>query len=43
LPAGGFGVTVTTGPDDYLPFQQLRLQRFDGKSWVGFGELLNDQ
>ena len=37
------GVTVTTGPDDYLPFQQLRLQRFDGKSWVGFGELLNDQ
>ena len=43
MPAGGFGVTVTIGPDDYLPFQQLRLQRFDGKSWVGFGELLNDQ
>jgi branched-chain amino acid transport system substrate-binding protein len=37
------GMTVSTGPDDYLPFQQLRLRRFDGKSWVGFGELLDDQ
>jgi branched-chain amino acid transport system substrate-binding protein len=37
------GITVSTGPDDYLPFQQLRLRRFDGKSWVGFGELLDDQ
>jgi len=37
------GVTVTTGPDDYLLFQQLRMQRFDGKSWVGFGELIEDQ
>ena len=37
------GITVTTGPDDYLPFQQLLLRRFDGKSWVGFGELLDDQ
>lgn len=37
------GVTVTTGPDDYLLFQQLRMQRFDGKSWIGFGELIEDQ
>jgi len=37
------GITVTTGPDDYLPFQQLRLRRFNGKSWVGFGELLDDR
>jgi branched-chain amino acid transport system substrate-binding protein len=37
------GVTVSTSPDDYLLFQQLRLRRFDGKSWVGFGELLDDQ
>jgi branched-chain amino acid transport system substrate-binding protein len=37
------GVTVSTGPDDYLLFQQLRLQRFDGKSWVGFGDLIEDQ
>jgi len=37
------GMTVSTGPDDYLPFQQLRLRRFDGKSWVGFGDILDDR
>ena len=37
------GITVTTAADDYLPFQQLLLRRFDGKSWIGFGELLDDQ
>jgi branched-chain amino acid transport system substrate-binding protein len=37
------GVTATTGADDYLPFQQVRMRRFDGKSWVGIGELIDDQ
>jgi branched-chain amino acid transport system substrate-binding protein len=37
------GMTVTTAADDYLPFQQLRLRRFNGKSWVGFGEILDDR
>jgi branched-chain amino acid transport system substrate-binding protein len=37
------GMTVTTGADDYLPFQQMRLRRFDGKSWVGFGDILDDR
>lgn len=37
------GMTVSTGADDYLPFQQLRLRRFNGKSWVGFGEILDDR
>lgn len=37
------GVSVTTGPDDYLPFQQLRMRRFDGKSWIGMGELIDDK
>lgn len=32
------GIEVKTGPDDYLPYQQLRLQRFDGKTWALFGE-----
>ena len=27
---------------DYLRFQQIRLQRFDGKSWVAFGDMLGD-
>src|SRR3954454_11191181 len=34
------GVKVSTGPDDYHLFEQMRLQRFDGKNWVGFGELI---
>jgi branched-chain amino acid transport system substrate-binding protein len=37
------GVTVSTGPDDYLPFQQLRLRRFNGKNWIGFGDLIDDR
>ena len=37
------GITVTTGPDNYLPFRQLILRRFDGKSWVSFGSVLDDR
>jgi branched-chain amino acid transport system substrate-binding protein len=37
------GITVSTSADDYLPFQQLRLRRFNGKSWVGFGDILDDR
>jgi branched-chain amino acid transport system substrate-binding protein len=37
------GITVSTGPDDYLPFQQLQLRRFNGKNWVGFGGLIDDR
>jgi branched-chain amino acid transport system substrate-binding protein len=37
------GMTVSTAPDDYLPFQQLQLRRFNGKSWVSFGEILDDR
>ncbi|QUS38797.1 branched-chain amino acid ABC transporter substrate-binding protein [Tardiphaga alba] len=37
------GVSVSTSKDDYLSFQQLRLRRFNGKNWEGFGELLDDQ
>jgi branched-chain amino acid transport system substrate-binding protein len=37
------GMTVTTGPDNYLPFRQLILRRFDGKSWVSFGNVLDDR
>jgi branched-chain amino acid transport system substrate-binding protein len=37
------GIMVSTSSEDYLPFQQLRLRRFDGKSWVGFGDILEDR
>jgi branched-chain amino acid transport system substrate-binding protein len=37
------GVSVNTGPDDYLPFQQMMLRRFNGKSWISMGELIDDK
>lgn len=36
------GIKVTTAPDDYLPYQTLRMQRFDGKIWSVFGDPIND-
>ena len=32
------GVSVTTAADDYELYGAVRLQRFDGKSWVPFGD-----
>jgi branched-chain amino acid transport system substrate-binding protein len=32
------GVAITTAPDDYEIYGAIRLQRFDGKSWVPFGD-----
>lgn len=37
------GISVSTGPDDYLPYQTLRMQRFDGKIWAVFGEPITDE
>ncbi|MDX2205239.1 MAG: ABC transporter substrate-binding protein [Hyphomicrobiaceae bacterium] len=36
------GIKVSTGPDDYLPYQTLRMQRFDGKIWAVFGEPITE-
>ncbi|MCO5101892.1 MAG: ABC transporter substrate-binding protein [Burkholderiaceae bacterium] len=36
------GITVETGEDDFAPFESLQLMRFDGKSWVRFGEVLGE-
>jgi branched-chain amino acid transport system substrate-binding protein len=32
------GVLAHTTPDDFAPFQTMQLIRFDGKTWVAFGE-----
>ncbi|OQW59255.1 MAG: branched-chain amino acid ABC transporter substrate-binding protein [Proteobacteria bacterium SG_bin9] len=37
------GVMVNTGADDYLPFQQLMLRRFNGKSWIAISDLIDDR
>ena len=34
------GITMNTGPNDHAPIDQARLAKFDGKKWVGFGEVL---
>jgi branched-chain amino acid transport system substrate-binding protein len=36
------GITVTTSPTDYDVFHSARLSRFDGKSWVLFGDLISN-
>jgi len=34
------GIRINTGPTDYYPIEQLRLNRFDGKQWVLFGDVI---
>jgi branched-chain amino acid transport system substrate-binding protein len=35
------GITMSTSPTDYVPVKDMRLVRFDGKTWVSFGEAIN--
>jgi branched-chain amino acid transport system substrate-binding protein len=35
------GVLANTSPTNYHPIQQLQLVRWDGKSWVRFGEVMS--
>ena len=32
------GIKINTGPDQYYPITQQQLIKFDGKSWVRFGD-----
>ena len=34
------GVKVNTTPTDYYPIKQMWMQKFDGKQWVLFGDLI---
>ncbi len=35
------GVQINTSATDFYPIEQLQLQRFDGKNWVRFGDLID--
>jgi branched-chain amino acid transport system substrate-binding protein len=35
------GITMATSPDDYVPVKQMRLVRFDGKTWIPFGNAID--
>jgi branched-chain amino acid transport system substrate-binding protein len=37
------GVSLSTARDDYLPIKQLQMRRFNGKSWVGIGDLIEER
>jgi branched-chain amino acid transport system substrate-binding protein len=34
------GIAITTGADDFAPLESVQLQRFDGKQWQLFGEVM---
>jgi branched-chain amino acid transport system substrate-binding protein len=36
------GVKVNTSPTNYRGFNQLQLEKFDGKRWLPFGEIVGD-
>jgi branched-chain amino acid transport system substrate-binding protein len=35
------GILINTGPSDYAPIKAVQLARFDGKTWVRFGDVIN--
>jgi branched-chain amino acid transport system substrate-binding protein len=35
------GIIINTGPNDYFPIEQMRMQRFTGERWELFGPVLN--
>ncbi len=35
------GITITTSQDDFAPIQSVQLQRFNGKQWELFGEVMS--
>jgi branched-chain amino acid transport system substrate-binding protein len=34
------GITISTSSEDFAPIEQVQLERFDGKQWVLFGEVM---
>lgn len=36
------GIKLKTGPNDYFPMEKMHLARFDGTTWVRFGEAIGN-
>ena len=34
------GIKINTSATDFAPIESVRLARFDGKDWVGFGDVM---
>jgi branched-chain amino acid transport system substrate-binding protein len=45
FPQGGLlpGVTLSTGPDDFQPIEQLQLMQFKGERWQLFGDVISGE
>ncbi len=41
LPTGLPGVKINTSPTNYHPIRQMQLQKWDGKTWVRFGDIIS--
>jgi branched-chain amino acid transport system substrate-binding protein len=41
LPTSLPGIRINTSPTNYHPFTQMQLQKWDGTTWVRFGEIIN--
>jgi branched-chain amino acid transport system substrate-binding protein len=37
------GIVITTTPSDYAPIEAVQLQRFNGKQWELFGDVMSSQ
>jgi branched-chain amino acid transport system substrate-binding protein len=37
------GITISTGPNDFAPIEAVQLQRFTGKQWELFGDVMTSQ
>jgi branched-chain amino acid transport system substrate-binding protein len=42
MPALLPGIIMSTTPTDYNPIKQMRLQRFDGKLWTVFTDVIEE-
>ena len=40
LPLARQGIVMNTSPTDFHAFKALQLQKFDGKQWVVFGDVI---
>jgi len=41
LPTGLPGINLNTSPTNYHPIRQMQLQKWDGKTWVRFGDIIS--
>ena len=37
------GIKVNTSPTDFYPIQSVRMSRFEGETWILFGDILSNE